>query len=198
MWVWQNFSFLMICAQTTRENKQYYLGSTTLCDLYEQLRQKLRPDNTLWWISLWGKSIEKYFHRKMVILSNFVLVSGQWWRLNPALILNIFALFISLPLIFSVPLCSGVIINELMDLTANIGKCSSRSALSIAVVNISYCFSHPNFNCLNVILIKQIQNGLIQQLEGLYLSLFSNTTQVSALSLKNSSELVNQRIIKIL
>lgn len=104
----------------------------------------------------------------------------------------------ALVLICSAPLCSGVIINELMDLTANIGKSSSRFALCIAVINIFYCFSYPNLSCLNAILIKQIQNGLIQQLEGLHLSLFSNTTQVSALSLKNSSELVNQRIIKIL
>lgn len=104
----------------------------------------------------------------------------------------------ALVLICSAPLCSGVIINELMDLTANIGKSSSRFALCIAVINIFHCFSYPNLSCLNVILIKQIQNGLIQQLEGLHLSLFSNTTQVSALSLKNSSELVNQRIIKIL
>lgn len=148
--------------------------------------------------TLMGKrNIVKYFHRQMVILSNFLLVSGQCWKLNPALILNIL-LSSSLVLICSVPLFSGVIINELMDVTANIGTSSSRSVLCIAVVNIFNCFSHPNFNCLNVILIKQIQDGLIQQLEGLYLSLFSNTTQVSALSLKNSSELVNQRIIKIL
>lgn len=97
-------------------------------------------------------------------------------------------------------LCAGVIIAELMDVTANTVKSSSRSALCIAAVNIFFValFSYPNFSCLNDILINQIQNWLIQQLEGLYLSLFSNTTQMSALSLKNSSELVNQRIIKIL
>lgn len=54
------------------------------------------------------------------------------------------------------------------------------------------------FTIVNDILINKIQYWLIQQLEGLYLSLFSDTTQMSALSLKNSSELVNQRIIKIL
>lgn len=59
-------------------------------------------------------------------------------------------------------------------------------------------FSYPIFSIVNDILINQIQNWLIQQLEGLYLSLFSDTTQMSAPSLKNSSELVNQRIIKIL
>lgn len=93
-----------------------------------------------------------------------------------------------------------MIIAELMDVTANTVKSSSRSALCIAAVNIFFIalFSYPNFSCLNDILINQIQNWLIQQLEGLYLSLFSNTTQMSALSLKNSSELVNQRIIKIL
>ena len=97
-------------------------------------------------------------------------------------------------------LCAGVIIAELMDGTANIVKSSSRSALCIAAANIFFIalFSYPNFSCLNDILINQIQNWLIQQLEGLYLSLFSNTTQMSVLSLKNSSELVNQRIIKIL
>lgn len=97
-------------------------------------------------------------------------------------------------------LCAGVIIAELMDGTANTVRSSSRSALCIAAINIFLIalFSYPNFSCTNDILINQIQNWLIQQLEGLYLSLFSNTTPMSALSLKNSSELVNQRIIKTL
>lgn len=47
------------------------------------------------------------------------------------------------------------------------------------------------FTIVNDILINKIRYWLIQQLEGLYLSLFSDTTQMSALSLKNSSELVN-------
>lgn len=38
-----SFSFLMIYIQAVRENKQFYLRSTTLCGLREQLRQKLRP-----------------------------------------------------------------------------------------------------------------------------------------------------------
>lgn len=95
-----------------------------------------------------------------------------------------------------------MIIAKLLHVTANTVKSSSRSALCIAVVLNMYIFtalfSYPIFSIVNDILINQIQNWLIQQLEGLYLSLFSDTTQMSAPSLKNSSELVNQRIIKIL
>lgn len=64
----------------------------------------------------------KYFYRQMN-LEQFS--PGQWAMLKLELSTD-FKYFhsSSLVLICSVPLCSGVIINELMDLTANIGKSS--------------------------------------------------------------------------
>lgn len=137
MQVQLSFSFLMIYVEIIRENKQYYLSSTTLRDLREQLKQAREKLRLIKLYKYPGR--RKKVQRQTKILSKFS--AGQWTmlKLEPSIDLKQFLHFTALVLICSKVSVSwslnvSVIITKLVAVTANIGTSSSRSTLCIAAV----------------------------------------------------------------
>lgn len=140
----------MIYVEIIRENKQYYLSSTTLCDLREQLKQareKLRliklykyPDRRK--KKKYCEILSKTNHDLEQIFCWSVDNAETWTQAWFKVVLHFTALVLICSRVSaSWSLSVLVIITKLVAVAANMGKSPSRSTLCIAaVLNIFYDF----------------------------------------------------------